>query len=182
MSWNYCVCVCVYVLVSYCMVVHNYGCVNTSKKENNDWRIATDLQSTVQVWLMYSWLYVLLKCLRMKGAVLKCIQFVLIGQWTHSKLYTRTHMVFDTLFPLLLLCVLFVALVLNSCSGKRCDVIVLPYERVQTAQTRYPYTAACALRDKMAAHFVLLFMKPSQHYAEIIQMLVARYGKSDYKC
>ena len=86
-------------------------------------------------------------------------------------------MVFDTLFPLLLVCVLFVTLVLNS-SAKPCDVIVLPYERVQTAQTCYPYTTACA-KGKMAAHFVLLFMKPSQHYAEIIQMLVARYGKSD---
>ena len=94
-------------------------------------------------------------------------------------LYIRTHMVFDTLFPLLLVCMSFVALVFNSRSTKLRDVIVLPYGRVQTAQTRYPYTAACALRDKMAAHFVLLFVKPSQRYAEIIQMLVVWYGKSD---
>ena len=57
--------------------------------------------------------------------MLKCIQFVLIDQWTHSKfphnllyIHVRTrNMVFDTLFPLLLVCVLFVALVLNSYSA-----------------------------------------------------------------
>ena len=56
------------------------------------------------------------------------------------------------------------------------DVIAFPYVPVQTAQTHYVYAAACALRDKMAARFVLMFVKPPRHFAEILRKLVVRYG------
>ena len=66
--------------------------------------------------------------------------------------------------------------VLYSRSAKPYDVIVFPYVPVQTAQTLYVYAAACALRDKMAARFVLMFVKPPRHFAKILRKLVGRYG------
>jgi hypothetical protein len=57
------------------------------------------------------------------------------------------------------------------------DVIVLPYGRVQTAQTCWVCAAARALRGKMAAYFLLIFVKLPQYYAEVLRPLPIPHRK-----
>ena len=63
---------------------------------------------------------------------------------------------------------------LCSRSAKPHDVIVLPYTRVQIAHARYVHALLLAVRDKMAADFLLMFVKLPEHCAYFLQTLVDR--------
>ena len=65
-----------------------------------------------------------------------------------------------------------------SRSAKLHDVIVLPYTRVQIAHARYVHTLLLAVRDKMAADFLLMFVKLPERCAYFLQTLVDRSLKS----
>ena len=61
-----------------------------------------------------------------------------------------------------------------SRSAKPHDVILLPYTRVQIAHARYVHALLLAVRDKMAADFLLMFVKLPEHCAYFLQTLVDR--------
>ena len=94
----------------------------------------------------------------------------------HAGFYMHAVCMFHVAFSMCAACILHACKnLVFSRSAKPRDVIVFPYVHVQTGQTRFVHAAACALRDKMAVRFVLMFVKPPQHYAEILQKLVVRY-------